>query len=68
MQYHERKAGQPEVRQRFLKAGAKATHTRQDRIDATAFNGFGERVIQAFGTVASAASAHSDRDSRYRRD
>jgi hypothetical protein len=63
MQEHQRKAGQPQVRQRLLETGAKASHACQHDIDAAAVDGFRERVIEAFRAIASAACAHPNRNS-----
>jgi hypothetical protein len=63
MHDHQGKAWQPYVGQRFLEAGAKAAHTCQNRIGATALDGFGEGVVKSFCTVASTASAHPNSNS-----
>ena len=63
----QRLSGNPHVDQRFLRAESEAADGRQLDVAALLVDGLGERLVDAFGSVAGAAGAHADADARPRR-
>ena len=59
--------GNAHVDQRLLEARAETAYVRQHDINAAAFDGLGEGVVQALCAVAAAARSHAHGDARNRR-